>query len=33
LPPALARWDAGLVPGAAVAVGQGLGSLIVPGVS
>jgi phosphatidylserine decarboxylase len=32
LPPALARWDAGLVPGAAVAVGQGLGSLIVPGV-
>jgi phosphatidylserine decarboxylase len=33
LPPARARWDAGLVPGAAVAVGQGLGSLIVPGVS
>ena len=33
LPPALARWDTGLVPGAVVAVGQGLGSLIVPGVS
>ena len=33
LPPALARWDAGLVPGAAMAVGQGLGSLIVPGMS
>ncbi len=33
LPPALARWDSGLAPGIAVAVGRGLGSLIVPGVS
>jgi phosphatidylserine decarboxylase len=27
LPPGMARWDPGLAPGAAVAVGQGLGSL------
>jgi phosphatidylserine decarboxylase len=27
LPPGLARWDAGLAPGAALAVGQGLGTL------
>jgi phosphatidylserine decarboxylase len=33
LPPGLARWDAGLAPGAAVAVGQGLGSLSVAGAS
>ncbi len=33
LPPGLARWDPGLVPGAAVAVGQGLGSLVAPVVS
>jgi phosphatidylserine decarboxylase len=30
LPPGLARWDPGLQVGAAVAVGQGLGSVIVP---
>jgi phosphatidylserine decarboxylase len=30
LPPGLARWDPGLEAGAAVAVGQGLGSVIVP---
>jgi phosphatidylserine decarboxylase len=30
LPPGLARWDQGLAPGIAVAVGQGLGSLSVP---
>jgi phosphatidylserine decarboxylase len=33
LPPGAARWDAGLAPGAAVAVGQGLGSLSVAGAS
>jgi phosphatidylserine decarboxylase len=33
LPPGVARWDDGLAPGATVAVGQRLGSLIVPGVS
>jgi phosphatidylserine decarboxylase len=33
LPPGLARWDAGLAPGAAVAVGQGIGSLSVAGTS
>jgi phosphatidylserine decarboxylase len=30
LPPGLARWDPALQAGTAVAVGQGLGSLIVP---
>jgi phosphatidylserine decarboxylase len=30
LPPGLARWDPLLAPGAAVAVGQALGSLLVP---
>jgi hypothetical protein len=30
LPPGLARWDPGLQVGAAVAVGQGLGSVIAP---
>jgi phosphatidylserine decarboxylase len=33
LPPGLARWDAGLAPGAAVAVGQGLGRLSAAAVS
>jgi phosphatidylserine decarboxylase len=33
LPPGLARWDHGLAPGAAVAVGQGLGSLSLAGAS
>jgi phosphatidylserine decarboxylase len=33
LPPGLARWDQHLAPGSAVAVGQGLGSLTVPGLS
>jgi phosphatidylserine decarboxylase len=30
LPPGLVGWDAGLAPGATVAVGQGLGSLLAP---
>jgi hypothetical protein len=30
LPPGLARWDDSLLPGASVAVGQPLGSLLAP---